>query len=381
MYKDNEFTHKRKIVSLSSSGGVIRTQSQRFAVIGSEADHVLNSRGNRRGMSEASKEALRASKPGFGESSQRNLQKCLDIFFWSLNKSHGLNPITKKEGFLSAAFITLTIPDLHTKVDSKVGYERLLKEFMRWVCRRFGIDSYVWKFEWQTRGQGHWHIFVNAFCEQDVVRAEWLRRLGKLGLTKDWLASHDYDSPYSCKIKGLKDEKQVREYMMKYMYKDSQNEETTEGRAWGASLWIKKSKSISVPVTDKFLQNLEQACERNEAAKWDVEIEKSEKEKFKVATVFEDLKRDPRRLLCPEQLIWWNAYIRAYRTRNWEETHRLEYWDEKVIEDSKRWNEWRDNNRYIREMRTRRQLQLEKRMNELSSSRSEDLQIKLRLEC
>lgn len=364
MDKITIFKHKRKTISLSGRSGFIGTQSVVFSPNKDGSIPGLNKDGNRRGMSLKSQLNLNeGAKPGFGISSQRNLRKCVDIFYWGCKRSRGLNPITRKNRFMAAAFITLTIPDMHEVIDSKRGYEKLLKKYIKWMIRLFGVESYIWKFEWQERGQGHWHIFADKFCPVGLMRKEWLSVLDKSGLLDDWKKTHSYDAHYCCKIKGLKDEKQVWEYLEKYMSKSSQNQQATEGRAWGASIWIKKSKKITLPVTDKFCKTLEIAVQVKAFNKQDIKVpelsieglpmysEDGSTRELLIGSVFWSDKWRVEVLLCPLQLKYYNAYIDAYRAKDWEMTHRLSYDIDKISSDFKTWTESKE---YLEMVESRR---------------------------
>lgn len=359
--KVSVYRSKRKAVFMSGSRLWIGSQSVTMSNISSSDPSAYNSAGNKRGMNKASKGNLEAgAKPGFGIFSRRNLSKCIDIFYWSCKRSRGLNPITKKMGFLAASFITLTIPDMHTVIDSKKGYEKLIKGYIKWMAETFGVQSYVWKFEWQNRGQGHWHMFVDRFCSQSEMRKEWIRRLDAQGLVSDWKKKHDYDPRYCCKIKGLRNEKELREYLAKYMSKSSQNEEVTEGRAWGASMWIKKAKKMVLPVTDRFMRNVEEACSDESVIKIEVKIpaldmsgvqeknqDGSDKE-ILIGTSIIGKKVRVEDLLCNRQRIWYDEYIKAYQARDWERTHDLSFDMDKIVKDGV---EYRQTKEYIEHCR------------------------------
>lgn len=346
------FKSTRKIISVSRNGGFIHTQSIKFSRSPNGDGYGLNSQGNRRGMNSASRDNLsEGAREGFGKSSQRNLRKCIDVFFWGCRRSNGINPITKKRGYFAGNFITLTIPDLHTIIDSKIGYERLLKAYIKWIVKQFGVGSYVWKFEWQERGQGHWHIFTDRYCDQDILRKEWLRILDKCGLVDDWKAKYDYDSIYCCKVKGLKSEKQVKEYLEKYMSKSSQNSRGTEGRTWGASMWIKKAERMKIPVTDAFLTNLDLACATGSFIKKDIVVNEKDSngeavvdingkgKEFIIGTSYWSDNWTSEILLCREQKVWYDRYIRAYREKDWKETIRLGIDLDRVERDYRRYTE------------------------------------------
>lgn len=304
-----------------------------FATL-SEVDNFLQV--DKRGKSENSLKNLKSTYTGLAtRSSMRNLQRCTDIFFMGRRKSHGLNPVTKKSGYFQAAFITLSIPDLHTVVDAQYGYNKLLKKFMQRIIYNFGVRDYIWKFEWQERMQGHWHIFVDRFCKMDEIKRYWIQYLDEEGLTKDFRAKYNYDPSQSCHIKGMRSEGELKYYLNNYITKKSQNEESTLGHLWGASANIKKSVLPMLPITLAFLDNVEAGINRKELACKDIEIPvigehgiperlpNGEAKTFWVCSILRGLKRPVIDYLCPVQRETYNKFILAYRQGDWKATREL----------------------------------------------------------
>lgn len=358
MNKIKAFSSKREVISLSRRSGFIYKQCVKFSNTGD-----LNASGNRRGMNSNSQRNLnKGAINGFGEYSRRNLGKCTDIFFWSCRKSAGLNPITKKQGYLAAAFITLTIPDCHEIIDSKKGYDKLIKEFVRWLAKRFSVTGYIWKFEWQERGQGHWHLFVDKYCDIAVVKKHWNRSLHRLGLNERFENDNGYESPYECTIKGMRDESELQKYLEKYMSKSYQNKKTTEGRTWGASMWIKKAEKPRVPITAKFEENLATAIRTGAFMEQRIEIESKNDtgelavgvdgkiKSVHVGTAIWSNKFQMEWLLCDEQRKWYNRYISAYRRQDWKATWYIGYDFDKIAKD---YGEYTESKEYIENERER----------------------------
>lgn len=332
-----QFIYKRKILSIHGKRGVITRQKIRFRSSDKLKQLLEAGMVEPRGQHENSRKNLQMAHSGLpSASSMRNLQKCSDIFFMGRPLSHGLNHVTKKEGFMAAAFITLTIPDHEVTVDSKKGYEELIKKLLQWLKYNFKVRDYIWKFEWQRRGQGHWHIFVDKFCPVDQVRTYWLNALTENGLTEKWYQENDYDPSSSCKIKGMRNENELKFYLNKYLSKKYQNEEKTEGRLWGASAHIKKSRLPHLPVTDIFLERVGNAENRGDVYVKDVHVEDNGEVKivkrgenkeasgFWVCTSIVGKKVPVISLLCPQQRGIYDQYVTAYRQGNWEMTWELE---------------------------------------------------------
>lgn len=347
------FIYQRKSVSVHNR--MLLISRQRIRLKSSVEIDALHKtvRIERRGSHENSLKNLALNGTGLpSKSSMKNLERCTTIFFMGRTPSHGLNPVTGKSGFLRAAFITFTIPDLHTVIDSKKGYRLLLNKMVKYVQYNFGVRDYIWKFEWQGRGQGHWHMFVDRFCEQDKIRYHWLKLLGELGLTKDFYSKHSFEPSSSCRVQGMRTEQEMGFYLRKYFSKRYQNEEATEGRLWGAALNIKKSKLPRLMVTPEFLKNLETMERAGTAIVKEFGLNDGEVKEMALFKRIPDakpvwlcttvkLKKVPVTwLLCPLQRFVYDQYIKAYRAGDWLRTWDLDIDREDVLRQFEEWSRW-----------------------------------------
>lgn len=352
MIKDsnNNYTYKRNIVSIHSRKALVSTQRLKYKAVASlsEMDGFLTV--ERRGSHENSRKNLLNTYTGVATaSSMRNLQKCTDVFFMRAKPSHGLNPITKKMGFFAAAFITLTIPDISEQIDSAKGYKRLLKKFIQRLQYNFGVEAYIWRFEWQKRMQGHWHLFVDRFCPIDDVKRFWLKYLDEEGLMKDFMAKYDYEPGSACKILGMRDEGMLRWYLNKYIVKKSQSETPTDGHLWGAATFLKQMPLPKLPVTLRFLDNVEAAEKRREVSVKDIEIDALDEHKlvkrtpdgeamtYWVCTIIRGIKKPITEYLCQEQRKIYDEFIKAYRVGDVIAAKALCYCDDDIKAHYERW--------------------------------------------
>lgn len=304
----------------------------------------------RRGSSENSRKNLQNTYTGLAtRSSMRNLQRCTDVFFMRARPSHGLNPVTKKMGFFAAAFITLTIPDMSEIIDSHKGYNRFLKKFIQRLQYNFSVEGYIWRFEEQQRGQGHWHIFVDRFCPVDEVRRYWIEYLDEAGLTAEFRKRFDYEPSSACKIVGMRNEGMLRWYLNKYIVKKSQSENPTRGHLWGAAAFIKKMPLPQLPITLHFLDNVDAAEKKKAISVKDIEVEMKDKLGLRerdnngdvkmlwLCTIIRGRNVSIIDLLCQQQRAIYDKFVTAYRIGDVKMANDL-CWDEDDIRSQER--EW-----------------------------------------
>jgi len=330
------FRVKKKCVKVFSRMLIVATSSQSYrgtAEVNAIQNTILI---DKRGTSEASQANLRKKRTGLPTpSSMRNLRKCMDVFQMSLVGTKSLNPITQKSSFMKAAFLTFTIPDAHTMLDSKKGYEALLKHMIEYLIYHFGVSRYVWRFERQERGQAHWHLCVNKYCELHSVKTYWLRLLAKEGLTRDYYSKYNYDPSSAVVIEGISTDNELAFYFSKYFNKKTQSDKPTAGRWWGSDLVTKQMPLPLVPITDRFTWQLDVLCRVGNVEVYDVEVKsmsESELKKpealrlekvVKPCSIIRSRKLPVVWLLCPEQRGIYDQYIYFNRANNVDAAMRL----------------------------------------------------------
>ena len=175
------------------------------------------------------------------------------------------------------AFVTLTLSSKQVHTDKEIR-EKLLNQFLIEIKKKYKVKNYVWRAEKQKNGNIHFHILVDKFIHYSELRDTWNRIQNKLGyveayrrelkewhkegfrirqeLTGKWSADSqykawlnakktDYHNPNSTDIHSLKNIKNVKSYIQKYMSKEAEiNSEMTkeqieklmvEGRLWGCN--------------------------------------------------------------------------------------------------------------------------------------------------
>lgn len=344
------FRVKAKVCKLFLRGAVISTISALFPGTESVEGLAETIKRDRRGQHENSQKNIHRERSGLPtKSSMRNLRKCMDVFQMSLVKSKTLNPITQKISYMKAAFLTFTIPDGHTLLDSKKGYDSLLKHMIEFLIYHFGVDRYIWRFERQDRGQAHWHICVNHFCELYAVKTYWLHLLAKHGLTKDYYDRYDYDPSSAVVIEGIRNDNELAFYFNKYFNKKTQSDKPTAGRWWGADIVTKRMPLPVVPITERFTYQLDILARGGSVEVLDVKIEKErpgqdkvppemrKKDEYKVCTIIRPRKLPMVWLLCPIQRGIYDKYLALNRAGSVEGVRMLR---NEVLDYDKQVQKW-----------------------------------------
>ncbi|HEY4153745.1 MAG TPA: hypothetical protein VGM38_10540 [Pseudolysinimonas sp.] len=322
---------KKKCLKVFSRMGIIATSSKLYpgTVEISPLSGTLIV--DKRGQHENSQANIHKARTGLPTaSSMKNMRKCMDVFQMGLVKSRSTNPRTQRAGYVKAGFWTFTIPDSHTMLDSREGYHSLLKHMIEFLVYHSGMTRYIWRFERQDRGQAHWHICINKYCELHLAKTYWLYLLGKNGLTRDYYEKFDFDPSSACVVEGIMSDNELAFYFSKYFNKKTQSDKPTSGRWWGADLVTKKMPLPLLPITDRFSSNLEVLSKAGTISVQDVEIDIIRKgqehlpesvrkvDKMIVCTKIWPKKIPMKLLLCPVQRGIYDRYISFNQAGNVE---------------------------------------------------------------
>lgn len=233
---------------------------------------------------------LRSSKfTGFNisDSAYRNLRKKIS-WLYQLAKSRHVKTYNGKDIWsFKMAFITLTLPSKQKHSTSFIT-QNCLNQFLTEVRQRTGMENYVWRLEFQSNGNVHYHLATDTYLDYFFVRSIWNRVLAKYGYTQEYtnkfssMSLSEYvanqavsdgvsytqlakryakgcqdawSNPPSVDVKSVINGKSIEFYLSKYFAKDDEdkplkndldNEENSKGlRLWFCSRSLSKLKSIS----------------------------------------------------------------------------------------------------------------------------------------
>lgn len=139
-------------------------------------------------------------------------------------------------------FITLTIPD---PIQKPADVQKVFNLFTQWL--RYTKTSYVWKAEFQKRGQVHYHLILNRFLPWKEITYAWNSRLKKAGMLNQWAAKHHHFMPNSCDARSVIQGKgrNLAKYLAKYLGKElSDNPDQKIAKWWGSSRNLTEKRFI-----------------------------------------------------------------------------------------------------------------------------------------
>lgn len=139
------------------------------------------------------------------------------------------NHITNQYQYHHLSFITLTV-SCNKNISTSFARERLLRPFLGWMRDTKGVKSYVWKLEYQQRGQVHYHITCPDFIDYNEIRKTWNSLQHKAGLLDEYAKEHGHFNPNSTDIHAVKHKKNIANYILKELGKtiDAKRLQATE---------------------------------------------------------------------------------------------------------------------------------------------------------
>lgn len=139
---------------------------------------------------------------------------------------------------VNISFITLTIASLEN-MDLNQAYKLLLAPWLRYMKRKQGLTEYVWKAEYQRRGQVHYHIATPKYIDWKVVRWQWNKLQRKHRMLDKFALKFGHFNPNSTDIHAMYEVDDALSYMAKEMGKKVQNQKKGRGKVWDCNQGLK----------------------------------------------------------------------------------------------------------------------------------------------
>lgn len=189
-------------------------------------------------------------------------------------------------------FITLTLPALQTHTAAEIT-SICLNQFLTECKQKFDLNNYVWRMEFQSNGNIHYHIATDTFLDYQDCKLIWNRCVQKLGYISKYQekfskmdfnkycslynnsgkternilwaryslgVASGWDSPNTVDIRSVSHSKNIASYISKYITKVSgaalnpvvsaREPATTNLRLWFCSRSLSKLKSIEMFLDD-----------------------------------------------------------------------------------------------------------------------------------
>ena len=177
----------------------------------------------------------------------KRIRRSIDILIQKSPERIIYNSVSKQYIPFSINFITLTV-SARKNINIRDGYENLMKPFLR-KLRHTGAISYIWKAEFQKRGQLHYHLTTNRFIEWSLIRNTWNGLQRKHRYLDDYALTHRHFNANSTDVHAVYKINDLGAYLSKYMSKPVYEQQSlknknkpiiAKGKVWDCSKDLKK---------------------------------------------------------------------------------------------------------------------------------------------
>lgn len=155
---------------------------------------------------------------------KKRIASAIDVFMQTTDWHIVYNTVTQKHMNFKMGFVTLTITDI-CDWEGDVCYKRLLMPWLRAMKDKYGLRKYIWKYEYQKRGNVHFHITIDVFIPYDKICKEWNKIQRKNGLLQEYGLRNGHYNANSTDVHKVWKIVNIGAYLGKYMAKD-------EARRW-----------------------------------------------------------------------------------------------------------------------------------------------------
>ncbi len=128
------------------------------------------------------KKQVQPNKHGFeiSQKASANIKEKISWLYSLAKRRVKILPSSQGAFYFKMNFITLSLPaqQFHTSAEITA---KCLDGFLQECKRRYGLENYVWRLEFQKNGNVHYHLASDCFLPYDYTVAIWNRELEKLG--------------------------------------------------------------------------------------------------------------------------------------------------------------------------------------------------------
>lgn len=155
---------------------------------------------------------------GMSGGARKRLSKAITLLAQASKPKWIYNHISQQYQYHHLSFITLTVSS-RTNISTSFAYENLLRPFLGWLRDTKRVKTYVWKLEFQERGQVHYHITLPNFIDYSEIRKTWNSLQKKAGLLDEYAREHGHFNPNSTDIHDVRNKKNIAAYLVKELAK------------------------------------------------------------------------------------------------------------------------------------------------------------------
>lgn len=155
---------------------------------------------------------------GMSVGARKRMTKAVTLLSQAAKPKWIFNPIIGRYQYHRLSFITLTV-SCKEIISTRDGYDKLLKPFLGWLRDTKGVTTYIWKLEFQERGQVHYHITTPSFIHYEEIRRTWNSLQRKAGYLDEYAKEHGHFNPNSTDIHDVQKQQKMAHYMVKELCK------------------------------------------------------------------------------------------------------------------------------------------------------------------
>lgn len=188
----------------------------------------------------------------------KRINKSVDILLQKSPEKLIYNTVTGQYQPFTLNFVTLTI-SCSRCIGLEEGYKNLLKPYLR-KLRATGPVSYIWKAEYQKRGQLHYHITTNTFIPWQKIRNDWNNLQRKNRYLDEYAKKHKHYDANSIDVHAVYKIRDIGAYLSKYLAKGIKPEEVPgelsgmkmeTGKVWDCSKDLKIKRFDFIPTSQQ----------------------------------------------------------------------------------------------------------------------------------
>lgn len=174
-------------------------------------------------------------------SSAKRLRKRIQLLIDQAVPEQRFNWNTGKFYTFRINFVTLTLSADQAEHSDKKIKSKCLRSFLRYCSKHHGLKSYVWRAELQKNGNIHFHLITDTWIHYRDIRHAWNLAQSKLDLIDRFEDKHRHRDPNSTDVHAVRSIDDLAAYMVKYMTKADEKDESIVGRLWDCSRNLKNT--------------------------------------------------------------------------------------------------------------------------------------------
>ena len=151
--------------------------------------------------------------------SKKNISRAINLLLQCSPTVYYTNPLTNRRNHHRLTFLTLTF-SCSKIVSLREEYKKSLLPLLRWLKEVKKVENYVWKAEYQKRGQLHYHITTNKFIEWTELRNKWNYIQKQNGYLQEYFEKNKHYDVNSTDVHAVYKIKDIESYLIKYMNKE-----------------------------------------------------------------------------------------------------------------------------------------------------------------